>query len=716
MKLAAKLSLDAIQDAINVCDLLSDDDLDKIGREVVQCYEIDLQSRRKRETSMQESMDLALQLTEAKTYPWPNASNVKFPLLTIASLQFAARAYPALVKAPDLVKMRKQGKDPDGQKAARSLRVSKHMSYQLLEQDESWEDDHDKALLALPIVGSVFKKSYFCPIAEHNRSVLVLPKHLVVHYFAKSIDKAERKTELFELYQREIKERELRGVFKEHDYGPVSQPAYREEDERQGMSAPLSDSDMPRRFLEQHRYLDLDGDGYREPYIVTVDKETKKVARIVARIDSIVTEQSVQIEELQKRMRALAEGATEPTNDLEYAKAQRLEQTLIEMNDEVERLAAEKPKVLIIVPVEHYTKYGFFPSPDGGFYDIGFGDVVTPMNESVNTLINQLIDSGTLQNQGGGFIGKGARFKGGKIRFSPNEWHRVNVAGATLKDSIVPLPVPPPSDVLFKLLGLLIQYTERIGSVTDTMMGENPGQNTPAYNFSSMLEQGMQLFNGIFKRVYRSFRDEVRKLYKLNGIYLDQEEYFEYQDSDYEALRVDYTADPKDLIPAADPNAFSSKEKLMKSQALAERAAMVPGYDPIAVELRWLESMDMPDSSEVFPLVPEMTPEGQETGNMTYKFPPQPDPEFEIKRMEEERRTLEGKARSDQGYIDSEAKLMVAEADVILKMAQAAKVADEPELKRLELIADEIKSKREALVEVVKAENSDQRGTDNGVD
>jgi chaperonin GroES len=719
MKLSAKLSLEKIQDSSNLCKSLSEEDLRTIGDEVVKSYEIDKTSRRKWEIKMQDAMELALQLAQPKTYPWPKASNVKFPLLTIASMQFAARAYPALVKAPDLVKFRQQGKDPDGQKASRALRISSHMSYQLLEQDESWEEEQDKAFLALPILGCVFKKSYYDAVLEHNRSRLVLPKSLVVHYFAKSIEEAERKTEVFQLYEREVRERELRGIFKENDYGPTSMPAEREEDDRQGLSAPFNDEDSPRTFLEQHRYLDLDGDGYREPYVVTVDKDTKLVARIVARIESVVTEQSIKIDEIQKQMRSLAEGVQQSENPTpqEVDQLLRIEQTLIQMKEEVERLAAQKPKVVRIVPVEHYTKYSFIPSPDGGFYDLGFGALLSPLNDSVNTLINQLIDSGSMQNSSSGFIGKGARIKGGKLRFSPNEWKRVNVAGSTLRDAIVPLPVNQPSNVLFQLLSLLITYSERVGSVTDAMVGENPGQNTPAYNMSAMLEQGLQVFNGIFKRVYRSFRSEIRKLYQLNSIYLDETEYFTYQDSDNKALRVDYTADAKDLIPAADPNAFSSKEKLTKAQAVVERAQMTPGYDPIKAELRFLEALDIPDVAEVFPLVPEVNPEtGEETGGMTYKFPPQPDPEFEIKRAEEERRSLEAKVRGEVTMAEADAKLMVAEADVILKMAQASKIADEPELERLKLIAKEISDKRKALVEVVKVEQSDKQAADRRVD
>jgi predicted phage terminase large subunit-like protein len=49
-----------------------------------------------------EWLKLATQVMEKKNYPWPNAANVKYPLLTTAAMQFAARAYPALVPGPRL--------------------------------------------------------------------------------------------------------------------------------------------------------------------------------------------------------------------------------------------------------------------------------------------------------------------------------------------------------------------------------------------------------------------------------------------------------------------------------------------------------------------------------------------------------------------------------------------------------------------------------------
>jgi hypothetical protein len=258
---------------------------------------------------------------------------------------------------------------------------------------------------------------------------------------------------------------------------------------------------------------------------------------------------------------------------------------------------------------------------------------------------------------------------------------------------------------------LLITYSERVGSVTDAMTGENPGQNTPAYNMSAMLEQGLQVFNGIFKRVYRSMRSEFRKLYQLNAnaIYLDQEKYFSYHDSDSSILRTDYTADPKDLIPAADPNAFSNKEKMQKAAAIAERAQMVPGYNPIAVEKRVLDAMDIPDAAEVFPT--RMNEQGIEE----YVFPPQPDPELEIDKADMQRRTLEAQVRGEVDMKLAESKVNVDEATILKIMADAEVQADKPELERLKLLVDEQDSIRKSLAEIAKV-NAAERAANKRVE
>ena len=692
------LNIEDILKANNVVDLLDDTALTKVSQQVLGDYEKDKTSCKPILDKMKDLIDLAKMVSQQKTYPWDGAANVKFPLITIASTQFAARAYPALVKAPDLVKYRVQGSDGDGEKRNRSDRISRHMSWQFLEEDEPWEEGHDKLMICLPIVGSCFKKSYYDKTKGHNCSTLVLPKNLVVHYYAKSIEDCERKTEVMELSPREIKERQLRGIFTDVDLANTPTPQQKPEDKRQGVTPPPADKDSARTILEQHCYLDLDKDGYAEPYVVTVDESTATVLRIVSRWKKVTTEQSVRIEELQKRIKAFVEGMN--PNEGDVTQALKDEQEIIRMNDEVEMLSQQKPKVLKIDPVEFYTQYTFLPSPDGGFYGIGFGALMGPMNDSVNTLINQLIDAGHMSSGALGFIGKGLRIKGGNVRFQPYEFKELKATGGQIRDNIVQLNIAEPSPVLFQLLSLLISYAERIGSVTDTMVGENPGQNTPAYNMSAMLEQGMQLFNGIFKRVYRSQRAEFRKHFALNAIYLDKETYFSYQDSESKVLATDYTADSKDLIPAADPNAFSSKEKTQKAMMITERAAVVPGYDPIVVEKKWLSAMDMPDSAELYPLQPSVDEEGNETGGMELVYPPQPDPEFEIQREDLARKTLEGQSRHDLQKQEVEIKYMLAEAEIAKLISEAKEREDKTLIEHLKIQMDDLISKRQALTAV----------------
>ena len=133
----------------NVADYLEDETLDAIGGKVFKEYEIDRTSRAGWEEKMQTALDMAMQVTERKSDPWPNAANIKYPLMTSAAIQFAARAYPAIVGGRDIVKGKIIGSDdgrepdpqnpqdqgvPPGEKQKRADRVGRHMSYQLLDQ------------------------------------------------------------------------------------------------------------------------------------------------------------------------------------------------------------------------------------------------------------------------------------------------------------------------------------------------------------------------------------------------------------------------------------------------------------------------------------------------------------------------------------------------------------------------------------------------------
>lgn len=557
--------------AVNVAELLDQEYLDKLGMRVVEEYDIDEQSRSDWKQRQEDASKLAAQLAEDKSFPWPGASNVKYPLLTEAALQFNARAYPALVPGTDIVKSRTVGFDPDGAKLDSAIRVSKHMSYQLLEEMEEWEEEMDKLLMALPIVGCMFKKTYYDPIKRRNRSQVIFPEDFVVNYGTTSLDDCFRMTHIIPAYNRDIQVMVTNGIYSKVDLSEATQQMKAVRDEVLGMKQPKQNVATQRTLLEQHRWEDLDGDGVDEPYVITVDKDSGKVLRIVAAYDMSMVHAGI--------------------------------------DDEIGYVERES----------YFTKYGMIPNPDGGFYDIGFGTILSPVNKVVDTLINQMIDSGTVNNLQSGFLSRSVRMRKGETRLRPGEWKTLNITGDDLRKGIVPLPTKDPSNVLFQLLGMMVNAGQRLASTVDSMVGENPGQNQKATTTLAVIEQGSKVFSGIYKRLHRSFKQELRKLFKLNSQYVQAEDYFTVLDlpmpfENVEVIRAeDYNIENINVVPAADSSVSTAQQKMMKAQALVEYQMQTGQLNMQEVTRRYLEATEQPSIDLLMQLPPpQPTVEQQE--------------------------------------------------------------------------------------------------------
>jgi chaperonin GroES len=611
-----------ITKASDLTDRFDDEDLRSIGEWAFTGYDRDEQSRAAWYRRTEYAMDLAMQVVKEKTFPWPGASNVKFPLVTIAAMQFHSRAYPAIIHGPEIVKYRVVGGDPTGEQTLRARRVGKHMSYQMMEQDSGWEEGMDRLLLNLPIVGCVFKKVYHSIRKEHNVSEVVLAKDLVVDYYAKSLEDAARVTHLIPYHRNDVIDKCLSGAWRDVTEEPWFQsastytPRAMEQitDNRKGQTPPVPDESTPFMFGEQHCLIDLDGDGYAEPYIVTFEMTSKAVVRIVARWEKM--------EAVKKNVRG---------------------------------------RILRIEPTQYFTKYGFIPSPDNGIYDMGFGIILGPLNSSVDSLINILIDTGVMGVSAGGFLGRGVKMRGGKITFAPLEWQRVESTGDDLRKDIVPLPTREPSAVLFSLLSLLIDYSNRIPGTTDIMVGENVGQNTPAETARSMVEQGGKIYSSIFKRVWRCMKGETKMLYELNKRFMPLEVQF---GAGQMITREDYQGNSDLIVPSADPTVTSEQARLQRAIAVRQAAYSAPGYDLEKVERDYLAAMNVEGIEMLYP--------------GPGKVPPLPNPKMAV----EEKKL--------------EAKKMQIQADMQLRIAEMQEQRQLNAAKILELQAKAMKEIAEA--------------------
>lgn len=592
--------------------------LQKIGSEVVRGYKEDEQSREDWVRNNKEWLDLALLVRKNKTFPWPKASNVKYPLVATAAMQFSARAFPSLVPADGkIVKGSvKQGKT-NAKLYDAAKRIGHHMSFQIMNKIPRWQEDMDKLLMSIAVSGICFKKTYYDTCAKENRSYLVYPENLVINYFAKDLESAYRITEITPYNSNEVREK----VLNDEEFLDVlkEEAAFVEEETKtpvaNKLQQPSVDKSTPHVFLQQSTYLDLDDDGYEEPYVITVHKNSGKVVRIVARWDS--------------------DGVYRNTDG----------------------------KIYKIQPVHYYTDFPFIPNPDGSIYALGFGTLLGPLNISINTLTNLLIDSGVMNNLQAGFIGKGLRIQMGDTALRPGQWKVVNASGDDLQKSVFPMPSKEPSAVLFQLINLLIQSGNQLASIAEIFVGKMPGQNTPATTTQETVQQSMAVFTAIYKRVYRSMDAEFKKMYRLNS--LNPEMVAEetklagipLEESDYEnPIWV--------ICPAADPSGDSSAMRLQKMQG----AGQLLQFGHINVgefSKMMLELMELPDFERLIQAPP----------------PAQPDPKAQA---------MQAKAQLDQqkGQQDAQAK----EQDAAIKQ----RLADLEEQKKvLELRVAQAKAELE---------------------
>lgn len=561
----------------NVAEVLDDDTLKRVSETCLDGYKADLSSREDYVERIDEGIKLATQVIEHKNQPWPNASNVKYPLITEGAMRFSAEAYPRLIDGLRPVKGRIIGEDPEGVKRESAQRVGRHMSWQILEQMEEWEEDMDRLLILVSIVGTMFKKTYYD--GTRNRSDVISPKNLVVNYHTQHLDSAPRITHQLFFSENEVIEKQRAGTWLDVDLGVNTGTYSRQTGEdlpksTTGFDRPAQDEDAPRLILEEHTWADLDGDDYKEPWIITIDEATGTVLRIIPRFD----------------------------------------ETSVELD--------AQERVVKITPDQYFTKFSFVPNPDRSIYDLGLYHLAGPLNETANTLINQLVDAGTLSNLQSGFISKGLRIRGGSKRFQPGEWKPVNATYDDIKKGIFPLPVREPSNVLLELLGIVIQSGQRLTSTQDALAGTSEQHNQKTGAAEQNVRQGMKVFNGIYKRLHRALKNEFKKLYQLNARYLDGTEYFTVLDADIEVapeqtergqadivqrvVAEDYDPDNIDVIPSSSPNIESEQEELQKASSLFSLAEQGLVNPQVATK-RILEAQEQPGVEELLK-IPEAQP------------------------------------------------------------------------------------------------------------
>lgn len=489
----------------------------KMVMDAFQEFEDDKVSRSEWEDQIDEGLELAKLTMEEKDFPWPGASNLKHPVTATACINFAAYTFPEVIRNDKVLETQVIGYDYDGQKEALGSKLTQFGNYQLLVEDKDWEGQFDQLLAMLPAQGVVYEKVYWDPIREKIVSEICGYKEVIVNHYVKSFDKARRISHLMVKHRNEIVSKIRQGIFSDIDLDPIQTG-----EDLNHRTTEYTDyvEDNEYEVIEQHKWLDLDEDGYEEPYILTFLSESKQALRLKARYT---------------------------IDDVKFNK---------------------KGEVIDIKPEDIFVPYHYIRSPDGCYHSMSIAALLLPFNKGINAVLNQLINAGTLATTQGGFLGRSARIRGGKIYLEPGEWIKTDSADdVDLRKAIMPLDYKEPSNVLFQLLGFLVDSAKEISSITDVMTGKQNAQNVQATTIQILAEKGLKVFSSIQRRLYSSLARRFEIQFALTRKYVSLDKYRKVLDYMEDVTMEDFNLDDFDVRPVANPNLSSDVQRQARAQS-----------------------------------------------------------------------------------------------------------------------------------------------------
>ena len=547
----------------NLADHISDGKLAELAGDILGDIDADISSRKDWMQTYVDGLELLGMKIEMRSEPWEGACGVYHPLLSEALVKFQAETVMETIPAAGPVKTLVIGKETP-EKMAAADRVQKDMNYQIMEKMPEYRPEHERMAWGLGLSGNAFKKVYFDPNLNRQVSIFVPAEDLIVPYGASNLETADRVTHVMRKTENELRKLQVAGFYRDIDLGEPS-TAFDEVEkkiaEKMGFTAT---SDDRYKICEVQVNLDLEGFEHKDedgptgialPYIVTIEKGTQNILAI------------------RRNWR--------PEDD-----------TFQKRN--------------------HFVHYGYVPG--FGFYCFGLIHLVGAFAKSGTSIIRQLVDAGTLSNLPGGFKTRGLRVRGDDTPIAPGEFRDVDVPSGVLKDNILPLPYKEPSQVLYSLLGTIVDEGRRFASASDLKIADMSA-NTPVGTTLAILERTLKVMSAVQARVHYSMKQELKLLKEIIRDYTPADYPYQPDEGTRFAKQADY--DDVDVIPVSDPNAATMSQKIVQYQAVLQLAQQAPQlYDLAQLHRQMLEVLGIKNAKKLVKLEDDQQPQDPVTENM----------------------------------------------------------------------------------------------------
>jgi len=549
----------------NLADFMEEDDLRSLSSQIRGDFEGDMSSRSDWEQTYVDGLELLGLKIEDRTTPWPGACGVHHPILTEAVIRFQSQAIMEVFPSSGPVKTKIVGKITDD-KEKQAHRIQDFMNYLILDKMTEYRPEMEQLLFNLPLAGSAFKKVYFDPTMDRPCAHFVPAEDFVVGYGATDLLTAERYTHVMRKSENEIRKLQAAGLYRDVDIGSASHEISQIQEKYNEIEGETPvDSDSRHVLLEVHVDLDLPGyedtdddgeeTGIALPYVVTIAKSGGHVLAI----------RRNWYEDDERRMKRM-----------------------------------------------HFVHYQYMPGL--GFYGFGLIHLIGGLAKSATSLLRQLVDAGTLANLPGGLKARGLRIKGDDSPIMPGEFRDVDIAGGAIKDNITFLPYKEPSNVLYQMLGEIVEEGRRFASLTDLKLADMK-QDAPVGTTLALIERSMKVMTAIQARLHAAMKKEFVLLSDLVKDYATEEGY-DYEEEEDSVKAEDFDG-RVDVIPVSDPNSSTMSQRIMQYQAALQLAQQAPQmYDLPELHRQMLDVLGIDDAQKIIPLSEERKPRDPVSENM----------------------------------------------------------------------------------------------------
>jgi len=204
--------------------------------------------------------------------------------------------------------------------------------------------------------------------------------------------------------------------------------------------------------------------------------------------------------------------------------------------------------------------------------------------------------------------------KGDDTPIAPAEFRDVDVASGTIKDNIMTLPYKEPSQVLYTLLGTIVEEGRRFASAADLKVSDMSAQS-PVGTTLAILERTLKVMSAVQARIHHAMKQEFNLLRDIIRDYTPESYDYEPEDGTSRAKKGDY--DLVTVIPVSDPNAATMAQKVVQYQAVMQLAAGAPQlYDLPYLHRQMLEVLGINNAAKLVPTEDDQKPKDPVTENM----------------------------------------------------------------------------------------------------